>query len=150
MDCPFVTENTRERERLRALAAKLSDEDLRLNLGDGWTIATAFAHLAFWDQRSLIIIRKWNREGVTPSSPPDFDPINDALLPLCRAIPPRAAANLAIASAESVDREIEQLSPEMVAAIEGLGDRRRLFRSIHRKMHMDQIEEAFTGLGHSL
>ena len=150
MEQPFVTENTRERERLRALAAKLSDEDLLLELGDDWTIAAALAHLAFWDRRSLIIIRRWKREGVTPSPPPDFDSINDALLPLCRAIPPKAAANLAVISAESVDREIEQLSPELVAAIESLGDNRRIFRSIHRKMHLDRMEEAFTGLGHSL
>ena len=150
MDRPFVTENTRERERLRALAAKLSDEDLRLDLGDGWAIAAAFAHLAFWDQRSLFIIRKWKREGVTPPPPLDFDPINDALLPLCRTIPPKAAANLAFTSAELVDREIEQLSSELVSAIEGLGDSRRLFRSIHRKMHLDQIEDALTGLGHSM
>jgi hypothetical protein len=148
MDPPFVTENTQERERLRTLVSKMSDEELRLQLGGGWTVAAALAHLAFWDHLSLTRIRQWKQGGVIASSI-DLDVINDALLPLILLIPPREAADLAIAAAEAIDRELEQLSPEMIAAIEGLGDRRRLFRSIHRQMHLDQIEEALTGLGHS-
>jgi len=146
---PFVTENTRERERLRALVSRLSDEELRLDIGGGWTIAAALAHLAFWDQMSLVRIRQWRRLGVSSSSL-DPDVINDALLPLLLSIPPRKAADLAIAAAEAIDHELGQLSPDMIAAIETLGDKRRLFRSIHRDMHLDQIEEALTGLGHSM
>lgn len=148
MDRPFVTENTRERERLRALVGRLSDEELRLDLGGGWTIAAALAHLAFWDQLSLVRIRQWRQRGVSPSSL-DLDVINDALLPLLLSIPPRDAADLAIAAAEAIDHELGQLAPEMIAAIEALGDKRRLFRSIHRGMHLDQIEEALASLGHS-
>lgn len=149
MDRTFVTENARERKRLRALLGRLSDEELRLDLGGGWTIAAAFAHLAFWDQLSLVRIRQWRQFGVSPSSV-DIDVINDALLPVLLAIPPRKAADLAVAAAEAIDHELGQLSPEMVAAIETLGDRRRLFRSIHRGMHLDQIEEALARLGHSM
>jgi hypothetical protein len=58
--------------------------------------------------------------------------------------------NLAIDAAEAIDRELEQLSPEMITAIEALGDRRRLFRSEHRTMHLDQIEAALAGLGLSM
>jgi len=149
MDRPFFTENTRERERLRALVGRLSDEELRLDLGGGWTVAAALAHLAFWDQLSLVRIRQWRQHGVSPSSL-DLDVINDALLPLLLLVPPRRAAELAMAAAEAIDRELGQLSPELIAAIGTLGDKRRLFRSIHRGMHLDQIEEALTGLGHSM
>lgn len=149
MDRPFVTENTRERERLRVLVGRLSDEELDLDIGGGWTIAAALAHLAFWDRMSLVRIRQWREHGVSPSSL-DLDAINGALLPLLLSIPPRKAADLAIAAAEAIDHELGQLSPEMIAAIETLGDRRRLFRSIHRSMHLDQIEEALAGLGHSM
>lgn len=148
MDQPFITENTRERERLRALVGKLSDEQLRLDLGGGWTIATGLAHLAFWDQLSLARIRQWKQSGVAASSL-DLDIINAALLPLLLSIPPRKAVDLAIGAAEAIDDELGQLSPQMIAAIESLGDRRRLFRSIHRSMHLDQIEEALAGLGHA-
>jgi len=149
MDQPFVAGNTRERERFRALVGRLGDEELRLDLGGGWTVAAALAHLAFRDQLSLVRIRQWRQHGVSPS-PLDIDIINDALLPLLLLISPRKAAELAIAAAEGIDRELGQLSPEMIAAIETLGDKRRLFRSIHRRMHFEQIEEALTGWGHSM
>ncbi len=148
MEQAFVTENARERERLRALVARLSDDELRLELGDGWTIAAALAHLAFWDQLSLVRVRQWRQGGVSRTSL-DLDTINAALLPLLLSVPPGRAAELAIAAAEAIDRELGALSPEIVAAVEGLGDRRRLYRSIHRKMHLDQIEEALGGLGRS-
>ena len=48
MDRPFVAENAQERERLSSLVARLKDEELILTLRNGWTIAVALAHLAFW------------------------------------------------------------------------------------------------------
>ena len=62
MDRPFVADNAQERERLISLVARLTDEELSLPLGNGWTIAVALAHLAFWDQRSLFLMR--NRRKV--------------------------------------------------------------------------------------
>jgi len=135
----FVAENTRERERLIALVARLTDEELSLPLEMGWTIASALAHLAFWDQRSWVLVRRWKQSGVAVS-PVDDDVTNDALLPLCLAVPPRVTANLAIAAAEAIDRELEQAPPELIADIAALGDKFRLWRSIHRRMHLDQIE----------
>ncbi len=81
MERPFVAENTLERERLRALVARLTDEDLSLPLGEGWTVAAALAHLAFWDQRALVLLRRWECTGVG-TSPIDIDATNDTILPL--------------------------------------------------------------------
>ncbi len=116
-DRPFVTENSQQRK----------------------TIAVALAHLACWDQRSLVLMRKWQREGVE-SSPIDIDVTNDSLLPLLLSIPPRTAARLAVSAAEAIDRELENASSELIAAIEDLGEDFRLYRSIHRKLHLDEIE----------
>ena len=140
MDRPFVSENDQARERLISLAKRLTDEELKLVLGNGWTIAVALAHLAFWDQRSLFLMRKWKKSGVE-LSPIDIDLTNDSLLSLWLALPPRAAAELAVASAEAIDRELEAAAPEMIAAIESLREKFRLYRSIHRKLHLDEIEE---------
>ena len=140
MDRPFVSENDQARERLISLAKRLTDEELKLVLGNGWTIAVALAHLAFWDQRSLFLMRKWEKSGVE-LSPIDIDLTNDSLLSLWLALPPRAAAELAVASAEAIDRELEAAAPEMIAAIESLREKFRLYRSIHRKLHLDEIEE---------
>ena len=141
MERPFVAENKKERERLTSLVGRLTDEELSLPLGDGWTIAVAFSHLSFWDQRSLFLMRKWKKSGIVEPSPIDIDVTNDSLLSIWLAIPPRAAADLAVSSAEEIDRELEEASSDLIAKIEGLGGKFRLYRSVHRKLHIDQIEE---------
>jgi len=140
MERSYVIENARERERLRNLVNQISDEELSLNLYlEGWTVAVTLAHLAFWDERRLAMIRKWKQEGVTPS-PIDQDIVNDAMVPLLLAIPPREAANLSVLTAEKIDRELAEISPDLIRDIESAGDQHALNRSIHRKIHLDDIE----------
>jgi DinB superfamily len=146
MDRPFVVENDRERKRLQLLVERITDEELSLPMWGRWTIAAAFAHLAFWDQRSLVLMQKWGKTGVAPS-PIEDDVTNDSLLPLCLAIPPRVAANLAVAAAEVIDLELERAPDNLVANIGKLGDRFRLYRSDHRKVHLDQIENLLRARG---
>ena len=141
MEYPFVAENAQERTRLRAVVGRLNDHELTIKVWGDWTIAATLAHMAFWDQLALVRTRRWKESGVS-SSALDLDLINDALLPLFLAIPPRSAANLAVAAAEAIDRELLQLSPEMVDDFQMSGGRFRLFRSEHRKKHLDQIEAA--------
>src|SRR3989442_2623295 len=62
-DRSYVAQNNAQRERLRALVARLKDEDLRRPLPAGWTVAGVLAHLAFWDQRILVLIERWERSG---------------------------------------------------------------------------------------
>ncbi len=140
MDKPFIAENARELKRLRSIVQRLSHDELSLPLGTDWTISVALAHLAFWDYRSLVLMRKWKLKGVEQSSI-DVDVTNDSLLPTWLSLPPRTAANLAVSAAEAIDEEIAELSSDLISEIEKMGDERRLFRSIHRKLHLDQIEE---------
>jgi len=141
MSQQFVMNNTRERERLHNLVNNITDKELTTTLyEEGWTIAVALAHLAYWDNRRLVLVRKWKQEGVTPTPIIDMDITNDTLIPFLLAIPPRKAAELAILMAEALDRELEEASPDLIAAIEALGERHALDRSIHRKMHLDEIE----------
>ncbi len=140
MDGQYVIENNKGRERLRQLVNDITDDELTLILyKEGWTIAAALAHLAFWDERRLILVRKWRQQGITPS-PMDENTMNDVLVPFFLEIPPRNAANLSISIAEELDRELENSSPEFVKAMESTGDRHALNRGIHRKMHLDDIE----------
>ena len=147
MSRPYVEENKKERQRLRQLVARLTDEELAHPLGADWTIAIALAHLAFWDQRSLTLIRKWKQAGAVAPSPIDIDVTNEALLPLWRGLAPRAAAELAVGSAEAVDRELEDTSEDMIARIEREDDQWRVYRCRHRKMHLDQIEALLGRMG---
>ena len=43
MDRPFVAENAKARERLCSLVERLTEAELRLPLGNDWTIAVALA-----------------------------------------------------------------------------------------------------------
>src|SRR5215469_7419579 len=57
-DRAHVDQNTRERERLRALVARLTDDDLRRPVTDRWTVADMLGHLAFWDAYALSLAEK--------------------------------------------------------------------------------------------
>ncbi len=141
MERKYITENRLGRERLEKLVDGITEQELRLTLyTEGWTIASALAHLAFWDMRRLLLVRKWEKEGVSPS-PIDEYLVNDALLPFFLALDPRKAADLSVSIARELDRELERLSPELLATISSLGDRHALDRSVHRRMHLDDIDK---------
>ena len=139
MERPFVSENARERQRLISLVGRLTDVQLSQHIDENWTVAVALVHLAFWDHWCLSRMRKWATKGVAPE-PIDFELANESLLPLWRIIQPRAAADLAVSAAEAVDQAIEDAPAALISDIERLEDRTRLYRSDHRKMHLDEIE----------
>jgi hypothetical protein len=141
MERTYATDNTHERQRLRTLVTRLREEDLTRALPNGWTVAITLAHLAFWDQQRLALVRRWEHEGVTPA-PMDADTINEAVRVLATALPPRLAAQLALDAAEAADQALEQLSAAMVTQIEAGGQASILRRAVHRRDHLDRIEHA--------
>jgi hypothetical protein len=144
MDKSYIVENKRERERLHALISGITNEELTLILyEEGWTVAVTLAHLAFWDMRCMILAEKWKQSGIK-LSPIDTDTINDVLVPFFLAIPPGKAAALSISTAEALDRALEELPPDLVDAIPNTGDSITTNRSVHRKMHLDDIEKLLT------
>jgi len=149
MDRTYVTENNRERARLRALVDRLSDGELARPLEAGWTIAAVLGHLAFWDQRVLELIARWEQGGL-PAVPPPLDGkhvdwINDSTKTLCLALSPRVAARLAVSTADAADRRVETLSPQLLAANAAAGSPINLLRAEHRREHLDEIERAVGG-----
>ena len=144
IDPAMVNENAAERRRLEALAGRLSDADLQRDLGDGWTVAVALAHLAFWDRRAVLVLERWQRDGKLPDDP-EADLLNDSLLDEWRLLPPRRAAELAVAAAQAVDLTIERLDARVADAVRGRGEDWRLRRAAHRREHLDQIDRALRG-----
>ena len=138
-----IEEMRKWREKLRALTSRLSEEELRLQAGDGWTVAAALAHLAFYDYRALGLIRYWKKNGVGPS-PLDSNIVNDAMKLVFVAIPGKEAVRLALEAAEAVDAEIEKLPEELRPGIDVLvkEGKFRLNRGLHREAHIEQIERA--------
>jgi len=143
MTFPFAQENTESRRRLETLVGGLSDEDFARSTHYGWTVAALLAHLAFWDQRMVVILRRWKEQGFDPS-PIDSAAVNDALKVICHALEPRVTAGLALSAAEQIDAELEALTPDLFKQIEGHAEATstqfRMNRSLHREGHLNDIE----------
>jgi hypothetical protein len=143
MTFPYTRQNTDSRQRLETLVKQLSDEDLARSTDYGWTVAALLAHLAFWDHRMSVILRRWQEQGFD-ESPIDSAAVNDALKVICHALEPRTAAGLAVSAAEKVDAEFETLSDEFVKQIEqhieATSTQFRMNRSLHRDSHLNDIE----------
>jgi hypothetical protein len=146
-DRSFVEHNNAARARLQALVERLSDEQLARPMNGDLTVAGILAHLAFWDGRSLYLLEKWEKGGPGPRpadcEPEDVDWINDAARPLFTLIPPRQAARLAVALAESVDRKVAALSDEQMARNRAAGGPLNLLRAEHRLEHVEELEREF-------
>jgi hypothetical protein len=143
-DRPYAERNDRERERLRALVARLGDDELRIPVNEHWTVAGVLGHVAFWDGRVLALAGKLERgEPFTASDtePEDVDWINDATRPLIHAIAPRDVARLALRIAEETDQRVQDLPPERMWPIDAASPINPL-RWDHRAEHVDQIEAA--------
>lgn len=143
----YVEQNTRQRERLRSLVERLTDEELRAPVNESWTVAGVLGHIAFWDGRALFLANKLVRgEPFTPSDnePEDVDWINDANRPLIHAIPPREAADLALRLADETDARVASLPPELVAKAwpEDSESPLNVIRAHHRGEHLDEVEAA--------
>jgi hypothetical protein len=145
IDRSYVAENDAERERLRALVHRLSDRDLGRPMAAGWTVAGVLAHVAFWDQRVVVLLDEWERKGTSwrpsPEEASDVDWVNDAAKPLCLALPARVAADLAVAVAETVDRRVAAVSDAIIEANARAGSILNWRRAEHRREHLDEIEE---------
>jgi len=138
--------NDAERERLAKLVARLSDEELSRPMPAGWTAAAMLAHAGFWDARAVFALRKWETTGAPPP-PGDYEPddvawINESAKPFLLALPPRAAAELALHLAEEADARIKALSDELVEKIRVAGPF-NISRAEHRREHLDDIERAY-------
>jgi hypothetical protein len=140
MDRSFIVRNQASTERIRNMAARLSDDKMQHPVGEHWTVAIVMAHLAFWDRRVMYVLDMTERDGKLFI--PEIDIfVNDLSLPLWAAIPPHSAANLAIETAETLDKRLETYSPALLEEIYTY-NKRWVERSLHRGEHLDEAEAA--------
>ena len=132
--------NRESTERMRKIVNGLSDEELSESIGSDWTISITLAHLALWDQRVIFVIESAKKNNKL-HAPYYDDQLNDILTPILRAIPAREAARLAITAAEKLDHELEQCSTQLLEEMKEV-NRRLIDRSMHRNLHVDEIENA--------
>ena len=143
-DDAYVERNTHERDRLRGLVARLTDDDLRRLVTDRWTVADMLGHIAFWDAWALSLAEQV--EAAVPlvpadDGPDDVDTINAAARALVGALPPRQVAELAVRLAEETDGRVATLDPQRLWPEDPACPLNPL-RASHRAEHLDQIEAA--------
>lgn len=143
IDRGYIAQNDSERARLEALVGRLSDAQLGRPMPAGWTVAAVLAHLAFWDQRVLSLLERW--EGSRSAVPPTIegghvDWINDATKPLFLGLDPRRAAELTLSIAAAVDGKVAKMSDELLERNAAAGTPLSPVRATHRREHLDEIE----------
>ena len=129
-------------ERLRRLAS-LSDAELATDTGDGWTVSTVLAHMAFFDR---MLVPRWDiyeKDGAfVEMIPKHFDLINDAAAGDWSALPPRPTVAKCIEAAERAVARIDALPAKAMAVALETNRVALLDRTLHWGPHLDQIKSA--------
>jgi hypothetical protein len=152
-DRPYIEENARELDRMRALVERLDADDLQRQVNEFWTVAGVLGHIAFWDGRALALSEKLERGLASGSEhlfssddnePDEVDWSNDATRPLIHAVPPRQLARLALDIAAETDARVAALPPEHLWPRD-IESPLNAFRASHRGEHLNDIDAALGG-----
>ncbi|MEZ4769474.1 MAG: maleylpyruvate isomerase N-terminal domain-containing protein [Caldilineales bacterium] len=139
-DESYGERNSAATERMRSLAASLTDEELQHPVGEHWTVAIVYAHLAWWDRRVMYVLDMTEQSGELFI--PEIDIfVNDLSLPLWAAVPPRRAVEIAIDEAEKLDRRLETYPRQLLELIYDYNPR-WVVRAMHRGEHLGEAEAA--------
>ena len=140
LDKSYIELNRASRERMRSLAESLTDEQMQTKVGEHWTVAIVYAHIAFWERRVLYVLDVTEKEGKVFA--PEIDIfVNDLSLPLWAVVPAREAVRIALENAEAVDKRLEAYPPALLEEIHN-HTKRWVFRALHRNEHLDEAEAA--------
>jgi hypothetical protein len=140
LDPSYNDLNRASTERIKKLAASLTDEEMQTRVGEHWTVAIALAHLAWWDRRVMYVLDRSAQDGKLFI--PEIDIfVNDLSLPLWAAIPPREAARIAIETSADLDARLEIYSPNLLEEIYNY-NKRWVVRALHRNEHLDEVDAA--------
>lgn len=140
LDQSYVEQNRASTERIRALAGRLTDDEMQTKVGEHWTVSIALAHLAWWDRRVMYALDMTERDGKLFILEINIV-VNDLSLPLWAVIPPREAARICIETSEALDKQLEEYSPDLLDEIFNY-NKRWVIRALHRNEHLDEVDAA--------
>jgi len=144
-DRSFDSANAEATAALADLVSTLSDADLAADLGEGWTVAMALAHMAYWDSFHLA---RWHHATASGAScpPPAADEVtrraNEALEATWRALPVAATVTLCLEAAAAIDVYVATLTDEQIEGARAAGGPNLVDRVPHRRDHSAQIARA--------
>ncbi len=145
MDRSFQRLNDESRERLARLAATLTPTQLSIDLGEGWTVASALAHAGFWDRWQAsrweaMLAGKWPADDASVIEAEHL--ANDALHPYWAGVKSEDVPALAIEAATRLDALIASAPDELVAKLQAGPAAYMVHRHRHRDEHTDHIERS--------
>jgi hypothetical protein len=140
LDKSFLELNNKSRERMQTLAERLSDDEMQSKVGEHWTIAIVYAHIAWWDRRVIYVLDMTDKNGKIFI--PEIDIfVNNLSLPLWAAVPPREAVRIAMENAEAVDKRLEEYPENLLEELFNF-NKRWVIRALHRNDHLDEADAA--------
>jgi len=129
-------------DRLTNLLSNLTPVELNLTLPNDWTVSTALAHLAFWDQW---VVARWRRfreiGGFDEIDDIVMDLVNEAAVPAWTALTAGETVAMALASARHVSDTVSNLPEVARAAAVDTGRNSMLDRSLHWDPHLQEITD---------
>ena len=143
LDKTYIELNLASRERMRTLAESLSDKEMQTRVGEHWTVAIVYAHIAWWDRRVMYVLDMSEKDGKL--FVPEIDIfVNDLSLPLWAAVPAREAVRIAMESAEALDKRLEEYPESLLEKIRQYNER-WVVRALHRNEHLNEAELVLHG-----
>jgi DinB superfamily len=144
-DRRFQLANDRSRERLACLVETLRPAQLAVDLGGGWTVASALAHTGFWDRWQAarwteVLAGRWSADDESVIAAEHL--ANVALDPYWAGVGAERVGALALDAATELDALIAAAPDATVEALAGTSSAYLLDRHRHRGEHLDQIERA--------
>jgi hypothetical protein len=149
-DRSFERDNRESAARLTRLVATLTPAHLAVDLGGGWTVASALAHTGFWDRWqaerwTAMLAGDWSADDASVIAAEHL--ANEALHPYWSGIDAADVPALAVEAAERLDALVARAPDELVDALEGTPSAFLLHRHNHRGDHLDQIERGLADAG---
>jgi hypothetical protein len=135
--------NEESRAEIAELVARLTQPQLRADLGEGWSALSHLAHLGFWDRwqgerwRSMLA-GTWTADSASVLDAEDL--ANEALSPYWATIETADVPSLALEAAAVVDRLIARAPDPLVAQLHDSPDQFLLHRHRHRREHLGWIK----------
>jgi uncharacterized damage-inducible protein DinB len=141
----FARNNDESRERLARLVGTLTPGQLTIDLGEGWTVASALGHMGFWDRWQAarwteMLAGRWTAETESVHAAENL--ANEALHPYWAGVAADDVPALALDAATKLDALIASAPVEIVDSLEGTANAFLLHRHRHRGEHLDHIERS--------
>jgi hypothetical protein len=149
-DRSFERANDASRAELARLVATLTPSRLRVDLGEGWTVASALAHMGFWDRwqagrLGAMLAGSWSAPDDAVRATEHL--ANEALHPYWSGIAAPDIPALALEAAAAVDALIASAPDPVVDDVARGPSDFLLHRHRHRREHIDQIERGLAAGG---